>query len=182
MAKHKVTVQQAADVLDTSVDAVRQRIKRGKLPRAEADDPTDNRVYVWLDGDQPEARHQIEDEASVEVDALVETLREQVAYLRGVIATRDQELALRAEEIRRRDTALEREQHLTAMFAERLRALEAPVADDAQRSSASEAEDAPQSAVSPGPARTPPDPSEGPQTATERPEERRSWWQRMFGG
>jgi len=39
MTKRKVTVQQAADVLDTSVDAVRRRIKRGKLHRAEADDP-----------------------------------------------------------------------------------------------------------------------------------------------
>jgi hypothetical protein len=33
-------------------------------------------------------------------------LREQIAYLQGVIATRDRELATRAEEIRRRDEAL----------------------------------------------------------------------------
>jgi DNA-directed RNA polymerase specialized sigma24 family protein len=44
MTKHKVTVQEAADVLDTSVDAIRERIKRGKLLRAEADDPDDSRV------------------------------------------------------------------------------------------------------------------------------------------
>jgi DNA repair exonuclease SbcCD ATPase subunit len=71
----------------------------------------------------------------------VETLREQVAYLQGVIATRDQELALRAEEIRRRDTALEREQQLAAMFADHLQALEAPA-------SSSEVQE---SDVSPGP-------------------------------
>jgi len=59
-------------------------------------------------------------------ERLVETLREQVAYLQGVIATRDRELEQRAEEIRRRDAALEREQQLTAMFADRLRELEAP--------------------------------------------------------
>jgi hypothetical protein len=63
----------------------------------------------------------------------VETLREQVAYLQGVIATRDQELALRAEEIRRRDTALEREQQLAAMFADRLQALEAPASSPEAR-------------------------------------------------
>ena len=57
---------------------------------------------------------------------LVETLREQVAYLQGVIATRDRELEQRAEEIRRRDAALEREQQLTAIFADRLREIEAP--------------------------------------------------------
>jgi len=53
-------------------------------------------------------------------------LREQVAYLQGVIATRDRELEQRSEEIRRRDAALEREQHLAAGFAERLQALGAP--------------------------------------------------------
>jgi hypothetical protein len=57
-------------------------------------------------------------------------LREQIAYLQGVIATRDRELATRAEEIRRRDEALGREQQLTAAFAERLRALEAPDRQD----------------------------------------------------
>jgi hypothetical protein len=51
MTRHKVTVQEAAEVLVTSVDAIRQRIKRGKLLRAEADDPADSRVYLWLDGD-----------------------------------------------------------------------------------------------------------------------------------
>ena len=40
--------------------------------------------------------------------------------------TRDRELEQRAEEIRRRDAALEREQQLAAIFAERLRELEAP--------------------------------------------------------
>jgi hypothetical protein len=50
-----------------------------------------------------------------------------------VIAARDQELALRAEEIRRRDTALEREQQLAAMFADRLRALEAPASSSEVR-------------------------------------------------
>ncbi len=56
----------------------------------------------------------------------METLREQVAYLQGVIATRDRELEQRAEEIPRRDAALEREQQLTAIIADRLRELEAP--------------------------------------------------------
>jgi hypothetical protein len=52
-----------------------------------------------------------------------------------VIAVRDQELALRAEEIRRRDTALEREQQLAAMFADRLQALEAPTSSSEARES-----------------------------------------------
>jgi hypothetical protein len=45
---------------------------------------------------------------------LVEGLHEQIGYLRGVIATREQERAVRAAEIRRWDRALEREQQLAA--------------------------------------------------------------------
>ena len=62
----------------------------------------------------------------------MESLRDQVAYLRGVIAVRDQELASRAEELRRRDAALEREQQLTAMFDERLRILQPPTQEPAE--------------------------------------------------
>jgi hypothetical protein len=98
---------------------------------------------------------------------LVETLREQVAYLQGVIATRDKELEQRAEEIRRRDAALEREQQLTAIFADRLRELDAP----------REVRESPETAE---------EESEGaePRPATEEPQEsvRRPWWRRMFGG
>jgi hypothetical protein len=101
---------------------------------------------------------------------LVETLREQVAYLQGVIATRDQELALRAEEIRRRDTALEREQQLAALFADRLQALEAPA-------SSSEARESPQT-VEEEPERTEPRPATGgAQESVHRP-----WWRRIVGG
>lgn len=87
-------------------------------------------MYVVL-GDGSSTTNQMlntDEPSSVPTDQseLVETLREQVAYLQGVIATRDRELAQRGEEIRRRDQALEREQELAAMFAERLRQLQAP--------------------------------------------------------
>jgi hypothetical protein len=105
----------------------------------------------------------------------VEALREQVAYLRGVVATRDRELEQRAEEIRRRDSALEREQQLTAMFATRLGELEAPTveATEARESPVSEARPAPTEDTTPAPG--------GPHAATEPPE-RRSWLRRVFGG
>jgi hypothetical protein len=98
---------------------------------------------------------------------LVETLREQVAYLQGVIATRDRELEQRAEEIRRRDAALEREQQLAAMFADRLREIEAP----------QQARESPQR-VEEAPERAEPRPdASGAQERTQRP-----WWRRVFGG
>ena len=112
----RLTVDQAADALGVTTEAIRGRIRR-KTIRAER---VGGRVYVLLPAEQ--SGEQTPDHTP----ELVERLREEVSYLRGVIATRDQELAQRAEEIRRRDAAIERQQELTAMFAERLRQLEAP--------------------------------------------------------
>jgi hypothetical protein len=105
MAKRKLTVQEAAEALDTSVDAIRQRIKRGKLPRAEPDDPDDNRVYVWLDGNHTEARHHVEGETSTNLGTLVESLQDQVEYLREQL---DREREANRENRRLLAAALER--------------------------------------------------------------------------
>ena len=93
-------------------------------------------------------------------------MREQKGYLQGVIATRDRELALRAEEIQRRATALESEQQLTAFFAERLRELEAPAPDAGETH-----EEGADAHGSPGPSATPPAGSGGPETPAEATDE-----------
>jgi hypothetical protein len=138
-------VAEASEILGITAEAVRTRIKRGKLDSVKEPPDRTGTVYVLLQTDQTrpniDPTLQGQDQITGQTE-LVETLREQVAYLQGVIAVRDQELALRAEEIRRRDTALEREQQLAAMFADRLQALEAPT-------SSSEARESPES---PGPA------------------------------
>jgi hypothetical protein len=96
-------------------------------------------------------------------------LPEQVAYLQGVIATRDRELEQRAEEIRRRDAALEREQQLAAIFADRLRELEAPAPSEA-RESPLLAKEEPAERADPRP------------TTVESQESVQSpWWRRVFG-
>jgi hypothetical protein len=133
-------LRQAAARLGVSESAIRKRVERGTLP---SDKGPDGRRYVYLDSGADNMSDKGADESSThEPDALIselrthnDTLREQVAYLQGVISTRDQDLTLRAEEIRRRDTALEREQQLAAMFAERLRELEAPVGSSEARDS-----------------------------------------------
>ena len=167
-ANQRLTVAQAADRLGITEGAVRSRIKRGTLPTVRKE----GTVYVMWGGgtseaNQPPDAGEPSDRLRPE-GSLVEALREQVAYLQGVIATRDRELALRAEEIRRRDSALEREQDLTAMFAERLRQLEAP---------ASGATDEPQSpeTAQEGEAGT-----EAPTKDKEQPR-RSSWWRKFFG-
>ena len=45
----KLTVQEAAEVLGTSVDAVRMRTRRGSL---ESEKDPDAWVYVWVDPDE----------------------------------------------------------------------------------------------------------------------------------
>jgi hypothetical protein len=155
MAQRKLTVQEAAEALDTSVDAIRQRIKRGKLPRAEPDDPDDNRVYVWLDGDHAEARHHVEGEISANLGALVESLQDQVEYLR--------------EHLDREREANRENRRLLAAALERIPPqLEAPP----------EPPGAPETAA--GEPEGPPEPrggTEGPEEGSERP-----WWRRMFSG
>jgi hypothetical protein len=136
--RRRVTVAEASEILGITAEAVRTRIKRGKLESLKDPPAPGGTVYVLLQADQtrpdidPTVKGQ---DRTTDQTELVETLREQVAYLQGVIATRDQELALRAEEIRRRDTALEREQQLAAMFADRLQALEAPASSSEARES-----------------------------------------------
>ena len=177
--RQRLTVPEAATVLGVTVDAVRGRMRRGKIA-SEHDEQ--GKVYVWIDapaadGSRPTPTVEEPSAASRRPSndqALVEALREQVAYLRGVIDTRDRELALRADEVRRRDSALEREQELAAMFADRLRQLEAPrdephgpeiVTDEEGSTSTSEAPTERETASSQGAA----------------PERRASWWRRFFG-
>jgi hypothetical protein len=173
----RVTVAEAAEILGITAEAVRTRIKRGKLESVK--DPPDRTgtVYVLLQADHtgpnidptPQLQDQTRDQTR-ERGELAEALREQVAYLQGVIATRDRELEQRAEEIRRRDMALEREQQLTAMFATRLGELEP-------------AQEARESPEGPGPTETYTPSPAGPHAATESSgasAEGRPWWRRMF--
>ncbi len=173
--RRRVTVAEAAEILGITAEAVRTRIKRNKLKSVKEPPDRTGTVYVLLQADQTrpnidptsQVQNQTYDQTR-ERGELVEALREQVAYLQGVIATRDRELEQRAEEIRRRDLALEREQQLTAMFASRLGELEP----------AQEVRESPESS---GPTETSTPIPGGAQAAPQEPE-RRSWWRRVFGG
>jgi hypothetical protein len=69
-------------VLGFSVDAVRQRIRRGQLERAEPEDPADNRVYVWLNLDKQ----------SLDLNRTLSLMH---SYLRCAAALRTSEYSLR---------------------------------------------------------------------------------------
>jgi excisionase family DNA binding protein len=190
----RVTVDEAARHLGLSVDAIRKRVQRGQIPH-ERD--AAGRVQIILDESQTLQDESQDTTGHDAREALVERLRDENAYLRGVIAVRDQELAQRAEEIRRRDAALEREQQLAAFFAERMRELEAPPGAPETAETATEVPMGPTPAEASEEAQEPSEAPEmptdeqqgrgpvpvtgGPQEATEQPQRRRSWWREFFG-
>ncbi len=149
-----VTVQEAADLLGTTVDGVRSRIKRGTLDSAKAG----GAVYVLLDPDQsppspdqPGLGGTSPDQSATcpeDRDALLAAKDETISHLR-------RELDARNEELRRKDAIL-----LT--LAQRVPELEAPQngQEDAQRPAGGSA---------------------GVEESQSEPE-RRSWWRRIFGG
>ncbi len=169
----RMTVQEAAEALGVTVEAVRGRMHRGKYLKEKDDE---GRVFVVLSPDQlPNGRGEVHERSSKRsglssgersdgrsradgptvyrrVDAadaeLVEELRGEVAYLKEIVATRD-------EEIRRRD-------HIIMALTERVPELvEAPQNDqeDAQRPAGGSAG-----------------------VESQEEPERRSWWRRIFGG
>jgi len=91
-------LREAAEVLDTSVDAVRKRIARGTLEYEKAD----GKVYVWLDDGAPRS----------DADALISAKDETIAVLREQLEAERQAHA----EARR----------IIAGLVERVPALEAP--------------------------------------------------------
>ncbi len=100
----RVTIQEAARRLGVKDDAIRKRIQRGTLDYEK--DP-DGRVYVFLgaaqSASQDNNRHST---GTVSQDILLNTLQDQIQYLRNIIEARDRELESRTEELRRKDTII----------------------------------------------------------------------------
>lgn len=172
----RVTVQEAAEALGITVEAVRSRIKRGKLRREKGEGGT---VYVWLDAaqirpdfDQTHDRTQPDtDQADDQTHPdtgltgsrigsqaeLVDSLLDQVGYMRD-------QLAEEREARRRADTIIAQLTQANATLAQRVPELEAP--SEPQESSERVPED-------PYSTHAPP--------APDHPVERPSWWRRFFG-
>ena len=142
-----MTTREAAEALGISVEAVRKRIERDQL----AHERVDNRVYVYLDEDRTESGLDVEGEGA---GALVESLQDQVSYLREQLA----------EERRANDE----NRRLLLAALERIPQLEAP-------------QEATESPERPGPTQHPAPAPGGAHAATQEPE-RRSFWRRLLGG
>jgi hypothetical protein len=153
-----MSVRQAAAELGITVEAVRNRIKRGTL----SSEKEAGSVFVILDGDpatadQPEAgRGQTSDHTQPDEQpaVLVEELRDRIAYL-------ERQVEEEREARRRADT-------LMARLMDRVPELPAASHEEPResRETATEAE-----------AGTSPNASASPQTGAQR----RSWWDRLIG-
>jgi hypothetical protein len=159
----RVTVPEAAERLSISENALRKRVQRDTV---QGDRDDDGRIFVYLPtagthqaADQADdyaadyAGGHADDQPVVPVE-LVESLQEQVGYLRGALETRDKELA----EMRR----------LLAGALERIPALEAP--PDTPREPRESSVTSSEQQGSSGTAR----PDDGEM-------QKRSWWKRFFG-
>ena len=101
MSRQRLDVKQAAEALGISSEGVRKRIKRGTL---ESDKTSDGKVYVWLDSpDEDRTNGQTGSDdgayanggsdrtgygrgADKRPDALLDSLQDQVSYLRDQLA------------------------------------------------------------------------------------------------
>src|SRR5215210_712427 len=149
--RRRLTVPQAAEALGVTVDAVRGRIRRGKL-EAEHDAGA---VYVWIDASEeadsrgPSSTSQ---RPSTDLAERIEDLREEVGYLREQL----QHATERDRENRR----------IIAALTSRIPAIEAP-------QEAAEAAEAVEEAQERGAEHR--STTGGAQEGTERPQQRNGW-------
>jgi hypothetical protein len=105
MARRRLDLRAAAEVLGTSVDAVRKRIARGTLESEKAD----GKVYVWLDDGAPRS----------DTDALISSKDETITVLR-------EQLEAERENLRAERNAHAEARRIIAGLVERVPALEPP--------------------------------------------------------
>ena len=104
----RVTVYEAADALGVTVDAIRKRIQRGTIPHERHED---GRVYVLLD-EAAKLQNQSSEETSTVQDPLqdnspvqygthefIESLQDQIGFLRRELERKDAILLRMAERI-----------------------------------------------------------------------------------
>jgi hypothetical protein len=152
MSGRWVDLREAAQLLDTSTEAVRKRAARGSLHS----DRRNGRVLVWVDEGRTEGGR----EAQVDREALLEAKDETISLLRD-------QLRLRAEEIQRRDVIISQLTQANAALAARVPELEPP----------SEARESPET-VEQEPERVEHRPdAPGAQGGVRRP-----WWRRIIRG
>jgi hypothetical protein len=159
-------VQEAAEALGTSVDAVRMRVRRGTL---ESEKDPDGRVHVWVNGDSSETKPRLDGEPEALISAKDETIR-----------VLSEQLEAEREARRRADTIIAQLTQANAALAARVPELEA----SSEPPGAPETADEQQGRGRPHPAATEAQEGSEPRPAAPGAQEgaRRPWWRRVLGG
>jgi hypothetical protein len=150
----RLTVQEAAEFLGTSVDAVRMRVRRGSLG---SEKEADGRVYVYLNDDSSETKHRRDVES--------ETL----------MSAKDETIAVLKEQLEAEREAHREARRIIAGLVQRVPALEAPGETPAQPAPSEKPAQNPTNATA-GP--RPPAGDAGAQNGSGHV----PWWRRVFGG
>ncbi|MDP9484969.1 MAG: helix-turn-helix domain-containing protein [Actinomycetota bacterium] len=166
-----VTVQEAADLLGTTVDGVRSRIKRGTLDSAKVA----GAVYVLLSPDQPPPSFDQPGLGGTSFDQSATSPEDRDALL----AAKDETIYHLRRELDARNEELRRKDHIIMSLTQRVPELEVPT----------EPRDAPETApeTSEG-ASSPKSDTVVTQEGAQEPEglgkqtPRRPWWLRWMGG
>ena len=154
MSGRWVDLREAAELLDTSTEAVRKRAARGSL----RSDRQNGRVLVWVDEGRTEGGR----EAQVDREALLESKDETISILR-------EQLRLRAEEIQRRDVIISQLTQANAALAARVPELEAAESHKEAAEAAEAVEEEPERAEA------------RPTTGGAQERLQRPWWRRILG-
>ncbi len=185
--RQRYSVSEAAERLGITVEAVRGRIKRGKLDHAKES----GTVYVLLDTDRTatsQTRRQPDEDQTHDQTAMLEHLETEISYLREQL---DAERQARTEERRRADTVIAQLSQANAEQARTIRVIEAPEGPLATQESPQESQESPVSSPEASEGAFPRSNAGGAHGGTQgeaesAQEPRRSpwspWWRRMFGG
>jgi hypothetical protein len=178
--ERRLTVSDAALELGLSAEAVRSRVKRGTLRSAKAE----GTVYVLLTGDQTgpasdqassshartndeeSTKHDRADDRTEAREELVESLQDQVAYMRD-------QLAEEREARRRADMIIAQLSQANTVLAQRVPEIEVPEIE------APEPRDVPETVSETTEVTDIPTDRPDLETGVQRRE--RSWWRRWFG-
>lgn len=158
-----LSLQQAAEELGISTEALRMRVRREKVESKKSED---GKLYVWVDIARSKSKQQTGQDADT---ALVGELRDRIGYL-------ERQVEEEREARRRADTLL-------ARLMERVPELEA--ADgrgDSYDGGEESYEEPPQRGEQPDEGYTPTEEHAEPQTGSQRPAQKSPWWKRIFGG
>ena len=168
----RLTVQQAADALDVTVDAIRGRLRRGTIRSVREG----GRVYVILTGDESHTVRdqqtgqyippEEEDSSTEEPTSTVEVQKQLVEELQDRVRSLERSLDREREARREESRELRR---LLAASLERIPAIEPPETTESPEAAPGDTEST----------ETPAD-ATGAQEAPQQ--ERRSWWRRLFWG